>query len=100
MTVIVVGEIVVKTEYLDVFLEEVAKIEAVTRTEDGCQTYAMALDDAPAGKIAVVECWRDEAALRTHLETDHVKRFIEKCGPMIASMEARLFDALNERPVL
>ena len=100
MTVIVVGRIVVKRESLDRFLEEVEKLETLTRAEDGCETYALALDNAATGEIAVVECWRDEPALRAHLETAHVKHFIETCGPMIESTEARLFDALNGRPVL
>lgn len=98
--VIIVGEITIAPGKLDEFLAAVEKIEEVTRQEDGCVSYAMALDDAATGKIAVSERWRDEAALRTHLETESVKTFVEKCGPMMVSMEASLYDASNERAVM
>lgn len=98
--VIVVGQISIKPGKLDEFLSEVEKIEAITRKEDGCLMYAMALDDRATGQIAIVEKWRDEAALRTHLATDHVKQFIERCGPMMAAMDGKLYDAVNERPVM
>lgn len=98
--VIIVGEITIAPGKLDAFLAEVEKIEQITRQEDGCISYAMALDDAATGKIAVSERWRDEAALRTHLETETVKQFVEKCGPMMLSMDGSLYDAQNERPIM
>lgn len=98
--VIVVGTMSIDTKQLDEFLREVAKLEDLTRKEDGCLTYAMALDDYATARIAVVEHWRDEAALRTHLATDHVKAFVERCGPMIVAMDAKLYDAANERNVM
>jgi len=98
--VIIVGEIIIAPGQLDAFLAEVAKIEEITRKEDGCVSYAMALDDAATGKIAVSERWRDEPALRTHLKTETVKRFVEKCGPMMLSMDGSLYDAENERAIM
>ncbi|MFA7439804.1 MAG: putative quinol monooxygenase [Sphingomonadaceae bacterium] len=100
MSVIVVGQINVDPSRLELFLSEVEAIEKRTREEDGCLLYAMGLDDPATGQFAVVEHWRDEAALRTHLEMDHVKSFIERCGPMITGMTASLFDASNQRSVM
>lgn len=99
-SVIVVGKMSIDPGKLDEFLQEVEKLEELTRKEDGCLTYAMALDDYATAQVAVVERWRDEAALRTHLGTDQVKAFIERCGPMILSMDAKLYDAVNERNVM
>lgn len=98
--VIVIGTMSIDAKRLDEFLQEVEKLEELTRKEDGCLTYAMALDDYATAQIAVVERWRDEAALRTHLGTGHVKAFIERCGPIIQSMDAKLYDAVNERNVM
>lgn len=98
--VIVVGEMIVRPERLQEFLQEVAVMEEVTRQEDGCISYAMALDDEATGAISIAERWRDEAALRTHLATDNVKQFIERCGPMIVSISGKLYDAINEREVM
>jgi len=98
--VIVIGEMVVRKENLKEFLEEVERMEEVTRKEDGCISYAMALDDEAEGIISIAERWRDEASLRVHLATDSVKGFIERCGPMIVSMSGNLYDAINERDVM
>lgn len=91
---------VVDPASLDEFLAAVERMEEITRTEDGCLYYAMALDDAATGQITILERWRDEAALRVHLATDHVKKFVEQITPMLISMEGALYDAVNERPVM
>jgi quinol monooxygenase YgiN len=97
--IIIVGSMTIKVEHLAAFLAEVEALEQVTRQEDGCVSYAMALDDAATGLISIAERWRDEPALRTHLATDGVKGFLDRCGHMILSMDGALYDAHNERPV-
>ena len=51
--------------------ESLADIQAIglgTRAEKGCLFYAVALDDAPAGRIVVIEQGRDQVSLTAHLE--------------------------------
>ncbi len=98
--VIVIGEMKIDPRHLDDFLVEVDRMERASRLEDGCISYAMALDDRATATIAVSERWRDEPALRVHLATPAVAAFIQKCGPWILSMDAQLYDAGNERNVL
>lgn len=98
--VIVIGEMTIVKDRLSEFLLEVERMEEVTRKEDGCISYAMALDDESQGKISIAERWRDENALRVHLATDSVRQFVERCGPMIISMDGKLYDAMNERNVM
>lgn len=97
--IIVAGYMMVDPIRLPAFLKEVAEIERITRTEDGCLYYALAADDRDSGHITILEQWHDEAALRKHLATDHVTRFTERCGPMIREVNAQIYDAINPRPV-
>lgn len=98
--VIVIGEMKIDPKHLDEFLAEVDRMERISRAEDGCISYAMALDDRATATIAVAERWRDEPALRAHLATPGVAAFIAKCGPWILGMDAKLYDATNERNVM
>lgn len=97
--IIIVGQIGIDPRHLNDFQAAVEEVERITRAEEGCISYAIALDDPATGQFSVAERWRDEPALREHLETPHVKKFIDQCGPMIQSMDAQLYDALNARPV-
>jgi quinol monooxygenase YgiN len=98
--VIVIGEMKIDPRHLDDFLAEVDRLERISRAEDGCISYAMALDDRATATIAVSERWRDEPALRTHLAQPGVAAFIQKCGPWILAMDAKLYDGANERNVV
>lgn len=67
-----------------------------TRAEDGCLEYGFALEDAEAGTILVIERWRDQAALDTHLATPEIAELFGKWGGRF-EVEVRMFDASNER---
>ena len=46
-----------------------------TRAEAGCDHYAIAADVEDADRLHISERWIDQAALGTHLVTDHVVDF-------------------------
>jgi quinol monooxygenase YgiN len=52
----------------------VSQIEA-TRAEDGCLHYSLAHDVIDPTIIRVAERWRDQAAMASHLVSDHMVRF-------------------------
>ncbi len=52
-----------------------AKAATITRTEDGCYTYAFYEDVEVPGRFRVYEEWRDQAALEAHLATPHIDEF-------------------------
>ncbi|WP_156678074.1 putative quinol monooxygenase [Sphingomonas profundi] len=69
---------------------------ARTRKEDGCIEYGFALEDAEAGTILVIERWRDQASLDTHLATPEIAELFGKWGGRFEA-QVRMFDASNER---
>lgn len=49
-----------------------ARMIAASRAEDGCLSYAYALDALDDGLVHVIEKWRDRAALDHHFTTGHL----------------------------
>ena len=68
--------------------------EAVLRTEPGVIAFHAAAEAADPTRIRVLEIYADEAAYRGHLDSPHVKKYVETTGPMIRSR--KLFET---RPV-
>jgi quinol monooxygenase YgiN len=60
-----------------------------THAEDGCERYAWVRNVADRTEFALIEKWRDEDALASHRDTDHLAEF-----------RARLDDLLTAPPVV
>ena len=60
---------------------------------------AVAVDDAAAGRMLVVERWQDQASLTSHLETHRTATFLEKWMTRVKS-DVLKYDASNERSLM
>ncbi|MDF0600065.1 putative quinol monooxygenase [Psychromarinibacter sp. C21-152] len=77
-----------------------AKVAALTRTEDGCFTYAFYEDVEVPGRFRVYEEWRDEAALRAHLATAHIAEFREVIGGLeVLERDIKMLKGCTEEPL-
>jgi quinol monooxygenase YgiN len=56
-----------------------ANIEA-TRSEDGCEHYAYAVDVSDPNLLHISERWRDVAAIEAHMAAPHMARFMASLG--------------------
>lgn len=70
---LIVGTMRLPPDKLDQARPAMAEMIARSRAEDGCILYAYAGDVLDAGLIHVKELWRDEAALRRHFASDHIR---------------------------
>ena len=61
---------------------------AATRAEDGCLSYAYAVDLADPNLLHITEQWRDEAAVNAHMAAPHM-------GPLMAALGAAKIEALS-----
>lgn len=98
--IIVGGKIAIDPQHMPALQPDIHALEAVTRTEAGCQFYAMAIDDAAAGSITVLEMWDSEAHLKTHLAQDNTKAFIAKWGDKFTEMGVKLYEVSEAREVV
>jgi len=55
-----------------------------TRGEPGCLQFHIHRDRADRDLFVIYEVWRDIAALRTHFETNYVRRFVIESAPFEA----------------
>ncbi|ORE98391.1 antibiotic biosynthesis monooxygenase [Aurantimonas sp. 22II-16-19i] len=78
------------------FSADVEALARGARARAGCLFYAVAPQDAPAGRMLVAERWRDQSALTAHLEAAETAAFVARwTGRMTADILK--FDADNER---
>jgi quinol monooxygenase YgiN len=67
--------------------------------ESGCLSYSLSVEDAAAGIIIATERWASEADLRAHFASPHMAKFNAAISGAVRSMDAKMYDASNERPL-
>lgn len=65
--------------------EALTALLAPTRLEDGCIDYEFHLDPQNPGRFMFYENWESREQWDAHMETDHIKGFIEIAGDLIAN---------------
>lgn len=98
--IVVAGHLVIEPSKLAPVMEDVRKLEDVTRTEDGNLYYAMSVNDPAKGHVTVVEKWRDQAALDAHFGTANFQAFLAKNGAFITAIEAKIYDVNGARDIV
>lgn len=73
--IVLMGYIYLEPFDVQEFLVDLETIAAGTRSERGCLFYAVALDDAPSGRMLLAQRWLDEDAFTAHLAGPHAASF-------------------------
>lgn len=97
--IILMGYIHLNPSDVSEFVTDVQAITRSTKAEEGCLFYTVTLDDASAGRMLVVERWRDEQSLAAHMQAQQTKTFLEKWASRMQSDVLR-YNASNERSLL
>ena len=69
-----------------------------TWEESGCLSYSMAVEGDSV--VSIVERWADLAALKAHFTTPHMAEFNKAVMGAVRSIDAKMYDAGNERDVM
>lgn len=94
--IILMGYLTVSAADVPAFSAATEAVAICTRAEPGCLFYGIRLDDAKSGRFLVAQRWRDEAALRAHMETPHAIAFLNIWKTRFAA-ELHQYDAANEQ---
>ena len=97
--IIVIARVEVEPEAIPRLQDALTAMMRATWEEPGCISYSMAVEDAASGIVSIVERWEDEAALKRHFTMPHMATFNAAVAGVVRSMDARLYDASNERPL-
>lgn len=96
---IVTGYMHVDPSDLSRFHGDLQAIALVVRQRRGNLSYDAAIDDPEAGRLLVVERWRDQAALTGHLDAPELKAFVHRWQGKMQG-DIRKYDACNERDLM
>ncbi len=78
-----------------------ATMVAASNAEEGCVSYAYAVDVLDPSKLHIVEKWVDEAALAFHFQTPHMAAFQQALGSLdVQITELAKFAADDGSPVM
>ena len=70
-----------------------ANIDA-TRSEDGCEHYAYAVDISDPNLLHISERWRDAAAIEAHMASSHMAAFMGLLGAArIEALSVKMYEA-------
>ncbi len=98
MKLIVAGTVRVPPEQVSALKPQMKQMVEASRGEEGCLDYCYAEDVLDPGLIRVFELWRDEAALASHFQTEHMARW-RAAWPQFGVTERKLsaYDVASER---
>jgi len=82
---IVAGEVVVEAGAVEAVQGALRTMEAETRREPGCITYAFSVDVNDPTMVRIFERWESMDALREHFATPHMAAF----GAAIGSIQPK-----------
>lgn len=75
---IVTGYLRLATADIGQFAKDIEALIDIVRARDGCVFYDIALDDPRVGRMLVVERWRDQAVLTSHLAAPETIAFVTR----------------------
>ena len=100
--IIIIGRAEVDPARLEDLRPALQAMMRATFEETGCLSYSLAMEsDGSDGRPAVLtiaERWADEAALKAHFAAPHMAAFNKAAEGALLSLDAKMFDATNERP--
>lgn len=80
----VVARIVAKADQVHGMRTLLTSLEAPTRAEAGCLSYAFFQDAQRPTHFISIERWASAAAVAAHMETPHVQSALAAAGPLLA----------------
>ena len=97
--IILMGHVQVGASDAARFLSDVQALARATWAREGCLFYSVAMEDAAAGRMLIVERWRDQASLTAHLEALDTVAFVDRWSSRMVGSVLK-FDAAHERSLM
>jgi len=80
----------VKPENLEAFKEEAAVNARASDAEPGCLRFDFLQQREDPTRFMLYEVYRSEEAFKSHQQTDHFKRWVEKGVPLLEGERTRV----------
>lgn len=96
---ILTGYVYVEPSDVDAFTTDIQTLARSSMRRDGNLSYAVAVDDRTAGRLLVVERWRDQQSLTAHLQASDTLAFVRRWQSRMHG-DILKYDAANERKLM
>jgi quinol monooxygenase YgiN len=83
-TIRVVARLISNPDRIEETREALTALVAPTRAEDGCILYELSQNNDDPTDFTFVEEWTTDAALDTHLESDHIRKLQSQADELLA----------------
>ncbi|MFN7397974.1 MAG: putative quinol monooxygenase [Sandaracinobacter sp.] len=101
--IIIIGRAKVDSDRVEELRPALQAMMRHTLEESGCLSYSLAIEDLGGNGrpavLSIAERWEDECALKAHFESDHMTAFNKAVDGAVWSLDVKMFDAANERPL-
>jgi|SRR5215203_7431806 len=84
-TIRVVARLAAKPDRIEETLHALKALIEPTRAEDGCILYELTQNNDDPTDFTFVEEWTTDAALDTHLESDHIRKLQSVADDLLAA---------------
>jgi quinol monooxygenase YgiN len=81
--VTIVAKITAKTEFVEIVRNELLKLVAPTRKENGCIEYNLQRDNENPAVFIFYETWENPASLEKHMSSGHFNAYINAVEGLI-----------------
>lgn len=98
--IIVIARAEVDPERMDALQPALDAMMRATWEESGCLSYSMAIESRERGVVTIVERWENDDALKSHFGQPHMADFNQAVAGAIRSLDAKIYDVVNERPLV
>ena len=96
--IVISGDLEIDPSKEDAFLAAVGDLVSATRAEDGCVRYEFFRHLSDPGVFHVSEEWASDAALDSHLATDHYRTFGRAMRDFgVKRVDIDRYDAVDKR---
>ena len=88
-------QVQIKPDAVDEFMVMALENAAATRsTEPGCRQFDVVVNTEDRTRVAYYEVYDSENAFEAHLQTAHLKKYLDNAVPLLTSRERTFFNRL------
>ena len=78
----IVAKMLVKADQIETFKATAKELVEKSAAEAGNVSYSLNVSTADPRQFAIIECWKDQAAIDFHNNTPHFTTFLPQIGAM------------------
>lgn len=98
--IVIAGNVTVKPETRDQWMQVAMTMSRASEAEDGCVTYRFYQDLEDPDLMLLFEVWESEEALEAHFKTEHMAEYRSRIPDLVAGpSKLTRYEVSSSRPL-